>query len=360
MSQSTTTRSLAIRFSRSLTLTAVLALTLAACDDDPTAPALPTGGQITVDASQGPAYVSLGDPPQTVTPADPSTSTAWDLAFTATAVTLNGGQAGPGGVRGFCLCANANVTNAEVQAFTPANQLAAYDAVTVSGIPADNQFRADTLSPAVSGWFTGTPGSALTPVAGRSFILRTSGAAVRYAKFRVTAIQNSTATSAGQVTIEYAVQPASGQAFNAPTSVVLDGRTGPVAIDFETGTTGAAPTGWDIKLDGFAIRANSGVSASAGGSTAALPVTQTPFPDITYAFASSAPAVAFRSDTYAGVFAAQPWYRYNITGTDNQIWPVFNVYLIRKGSSVWKVQITGYYNATAQPRFISFRYQQLR
>jgi hypothetical protein len=329
-----------------------------ACDDDPVSPDLVESGQITVDASQGTAYLALGDPPQVVTPADPATSTAWDIAFTATSITLNGGQAGPGTVRGFCLCANANATDDQVEDFTPTNQLAAFESVTAASIPADNQFRADSLSPAVSGWFTGTPGGVLTAVTTRSFALRTGGASVTYAKFRVTAIQNSTATSAGQVTIEYAVQPAAGEPFNAPTTVTLDGRSGPVAIDFQTGTTGAAPAGWDVKLDGFALRVNSGVSAPTGVVTA-LPVTDTAFPDITAAYVATAPAQAYRTDTYAGIFAASPWYRYNITGTDNQIWPVFNVYLIKKGTAVWKVQLTSYYNQTAQPRFITLRYEQL-
>ena len=47
-----------------------------------------------------------------VSAASPATSTDWDLAFFATSVMLNGGEAGPAGVVGHCLCRNANATDA--------------------------------------------------------------------------------------------------------------------------------------------------------------------------------------------------------------------------------------------------------
>ncbi|HZI28286.1 MAG TPA: hypothetical protein VFD64_09005, partial [Gemmatimonadaceae bacterium] len=134
---------------------------VAACSDSTTEPpAPPVTSELTVDASATPAYVKLGDPATVITVADPSTSSEWDLAFFATGVTVNGGAAGPGGVTAACLCANANATVAELQAMTPANQLAAFEAVTSATIPASTSFVADVLNPAISGWFAGTGASA--------------------------------------------------------------------------------------------------------------------------------------------------------------------------------------------------------
>jgi hypothetical protein len=55
----------------------------------------------------------------------------------------------------------------------------------------------------------------------------------------------------------------------------------------------------------------------------------------------------------------KPWYRYNITGTDNQIWPTYDVYLVRRGSDVYKVQLVGYYDAGGRSRQITVRYAPL-
>jgi hypothetical protein len=145
---------------------------VAACSDSTTEPpAPPVTSELTVDASATPAYVKLGDPATVVTVADPSTSTEWDLAFFATGVTVNGGAAGPGGVTAACLCANANATAGELQTMTPANQLSAFEAVTSVTIPASTSFVADVLSPAISGWFTGT-GASATAVPTKSWIVR--------------------------------------------------------------------------------------------------------------------------------------------------------------------------------------------
>jgi hypothetical protein len=84
------------------------------------------------------------------------------------------------------------------------------------------------------------------------------------------------------------------------------------------------------------------------------------FEQIDAAYAATAPPQAYRRDAFSGVFAQQPWYRYNITGTDNQIWPTFNVYLIKRGNEVYKVQLIGYYGPAGEPRILTMRYARLR
>jgi hypothetical protein len=334
------------------------AFALAACSDDdsPTEPNPPAETRTaTVDASQGFGYFALGDPGQLVTVTDPTASDAWDMGFFATAVTLNGGAAGPGSVSGYCVCQNANAATPELQAMTPENQLAAFDAVTEAQIPAESSFESDELVPVISGWYTGAPpNAAVTP--SLSWLLRESTSGL-VGKFRVTSVANATATSAGDVTFEYALQPAAGGAFGAVQTRTVTVGNGTVYFDLTAGAVSDASS-WDVAFTGYTIQVNGGVSGS-GGMTA-LPDDETPFDEIDATYASSPPPQAFRTDEFGGVFAASPWYRYNITGTDNQIWPTFNVYLIRKGDDVFKVQLTGYYGTNGAPRQIGVRYQQLR
>jgi HmuY protein len=135
-------------------------------------------------------------------------------------------------------------------------------------------------------------------------------------------------------------------------------RNGPVYFDLTSGAVSSAAAGWDLRFSGWEIRSNGGVSGN--GSVSAVPDNATAFAQIDAAYALTAPPVAYRSDEYSGVFAAKPWYRYNITGTDNQIWPTFDVYLVARGSEVYKVQLTGYYGVTGTSRQVTLRYARLR
>ena len=340
------------RFVRRFSFIAVAA-TAAACSDSTTEPLPPpVTSEVTVDASVAPAYVKLGEPSTTVSVTDPSSSSEWDLAFFATGVTVNGGAAGPGGVTAYCLCANANASVSELQAMTPANQLAAFDAVTSANIPASSAFIADELNPAISGWFTGTGASAVA-VPTKSWIIRkTVNGSVILGKFRVTAITGATATNAGTVTVESAIQPSTGAAFSTTTTRTIVFGATPVYLNLATGPV-AAGGDWDLSFSGYEIRLNGGVSGT-GGVSAVIDET-TAFSQITSQYAAFAPAVAYRSDSFGGVFVTSPWYRYNITGTDNQIWPNFNFYLIKDGDAVYKVQIISYYGPTGTSRQITLR-----
>ncbi len=331
--------------------TAGFAALLAACSDSTTEPPPPpVTAELTVDASAAPAYVKLGDPSTSVAVTAPSTSSEWDLAFFATSVTVNGGAAGPGGVTAYCLCANGDATVAELQAMTPVNQLATFEGVTTGDVPAASSFVSDALNPAINGWVTGTAGAA-TAVSTRTWIVRRTAGGVVLAKIRVTAVSGATAASAGNVTVEYAIQPSSGAAFGPVTTRTLD-LSSPVYLDLGTGPV-SATSAWDLRLSGYEIRVNGGVSGSGG--VGAVVDESMPFSQLTAQYASFAPAVAYRSDSYGGVFVSSPWYRYNITGTDNQIWPNFNVYLVKKGDSVYKVQIISYYGPSGTARQITVR-----
>jgi hypothetical protein len=176
-------------------------------------------------------------------------------------------------------------------------------------------------------------------------------------KVRVTAVTAPTATGFGSVTFDYAVQPTPGAAFNAVQSTTLQAGG---QFEFASGTAGTA-TSWDIKLSGLDLILNSGVSGT--GSTVGISLAGNPglnFNTLTSATAGTIQPTTFRRDGLVSVFGSQPWYKYNITGTDLQIWPVFNVYLVKRGTQVWKVQLTGYYSLTGDPRNITVRSARLQ
>jgi hypothetical protein len=312
------------------------------------APPPPVEGALTVDASRGWAFVSFGDG-AVVTPTPSSgESAAWDIAFSATSVMLNGGAAGPGGATGACICQNTGATGAEILAMTADSERPDYDAVTA--VPAGAAFVSEALTPVITGWFTGV-GAAATADPSKTFLVRLADS-TSFAKLRVVAIEGATSISAGRVTFEYAVQPAADAAFEATRSVVLDLTTGAKAIDLNTGTIAATVTGWDLRAEGFVIRVNGG--ASGPGKAAATPGSGG-FESITTA---SIQANAYKTDTYAGIFASKPWYRYNLAG-DNRISPTFDVYLVRRGTTTYALQLVNYYSVAGAPRHITFRYKQI-
>jgi hypothetical protein len=269
---------------------------------------------------------------------------------------LNGGAAGPGGVQGYCLCQNAASSSTQLLAMTPASELADFEAVTATSIPAsDSAWASDALSPAISGWYAYNPVTHQV-VADPAKVWKVRLAEATnpgYAKFHVTGIQGATQASAGRVTIEYAVQAAAGAAMGPSHGAVLDGSSGGrVYFDFARGTVSDA-SDWDIALDGYAIRINGGVSGS--GRAAAVLASES-FTAMTSA--SDAPAQIYRADAYGGVFDKYRWYRYNLTGT-NDITPTYDVYLIRRGTNVYKVQLISYYNTAGESRRITFRYAKI-
>ena len=335
---------------RRLALAALGPALLACGRDEVTAPSEPVAGAVTVDASAGWAYLSLASG-ATVAVADPAASTAWDVAFNATNVMLNGGAAGPGGVSGACVCQNAAATDAEVLAMTPASELPDFAAVSAGAIAAAGPFATEALVPAIAGWHAGA-GAAATANADAAWLVRLHDE-TSFAALRVVSLQGATAATPGRVTLEYALQPTAAAPLGAARTLVVDvPASGGVKVSLADGATTASATAWDLRFDGWTLRTNGGVSGP--GRTAAA-VAPTPFAQITSA--ATEPR-AYRTDGYAGVFAQHPWYRYNLQG-DHRVSPTFQVYLLRRGDAVYKVQVTGYYGPAGEVRQIGVRYEQL-
>jgi hypothetical protein len=331
-------------------------LLLAACDGSPTA----TGDEnpevltVTLDGSAGWAYADLDAASPAVTVTNPGQNTAWDIAVNATSVMLNGGQAGPGGVLGWCLCQNSAATDAQVQAFTAEASLAAFTAATAALAPTDaSQWRPDSLASAITGWWSYNSATrVVAAVPAKVWYVRTAEG-TGYAKLRVAALADAQRAHAGKVTLEYAVQTSAGAPLGPVKQATVDVSGGRVYFDLLTGAVSTAAD-WDLALEGYDIRVNGG--ASGGGQAGAVAATE-PFEAITNA--ASPPATVFRGDSYGGVFKAHPWYRYNVTGSDHQVWPTFDVYLLRRGDTMYKVQLTSYYGPAGETRRITLRYARI-
>jgi hypothetical protein len=155
-------------------------------------------------------------------------------------------------------------------------------------------------------------------------------------------------------------------------TIVVDASINTAYVSLgETATLVAPPdpatsTAWDLSFFSttIALNATAGVTAYCFCANEALTGEQV------MAATATSQLSAFEARTSADVpattafttdvFTAHKWYRYNITGTDNQIWPVFNTYLVKRGTAVYKVQVTSYYNAAAAPRHLTIRYARIQ
>lgn len=337
--------------SKRILAVAAVALSFAACaSDSVVSPGDPIDeGSLTVDASATWQFVSLAEG-ATVNPTpSAAASTAWDIAFLGTNVTLNGGDAGPGGVSAACLCQNASATNEQILAMTPANQFQAFD--TVSAVPAGLVFSSDVLTPAIKDWFSGS-GASATADTTKVWLLRLADS-TSFAAIRVKGISGAAATHAGDVTFEYRLQPTAGSELGPIETITVNAGTPAHAkIDFNAQSTTDDEANWDIRVDGFTIRVNGGISGIGKGGAATETIA---LADLTTA--ETFPS-AYVIDTYSGVFGAQRYYRYNLLG-DHGISPTYDVYFIRRGADTYKLQVIGYYGPTGTSRQITIRWAKL-
>lgn len=356
---------------------ALLALAAACGDDDFVAPdggATAAARVDTVDTRlPGSAsatrwmYVSLATPstPLALTDEQARASAAWDVAFSGFSTKVNGGSAGPGGITVHCLCQNSSLANATtlIPGLTAAGELADFDAVTAARIPADSAFRADTL-PAIGDWFQAAAGGARTVQPFTYIVHRPSGAG--FAKVQVTAVQNASGATPGRVTFQYATMPTSRGVFSATQTATVDvPASGRVAFSFGTNapTTGGD---WDLAFQGWRISTNSGSSTPAGttagwGAYNATTTLSAPaFDAVTQSFVS--PTInAFRADGH-GLFGVRPTWLY---APGRVAVPTYDVYLLKRGTQVHKLQVIGYSRQTASdpqpvPGYVIFRSARLR
>ena len=340
-------------------------LVLAACENDTGAPP-PQAGELAIDASSNSAftYFSFADN-GVVTIADPSTSSGWDLAFRRYSIRLNGGVAGPKGVTAYNLQNNVDATDQEILAFTAASQLPAFDAVAAADIPSAG-FGSEVLAPDQTSWFRPTATGLLANPGAVWKLRRASGAgAGAYAVIRVENIVNADPPSQGDgmrgITIGYRVQTTPGTLGTAQSVVVDLGTATDAGINLATGAI-VAPTAGDCSWDLKVTRAYTlEINADCLAGTFPFDASES-FDGVTRA--DNAPEyAAFLSlvsgpipnsiDSKSGVFL------YNLAG-DNRLSPTFNTFLIKVGTSVYKLQVVTYYSTTGASGFPTIRYERIQ
>lgn len=132
----------------------------------------------------------------------------------------------------------------------------------------------------------------------------------------------------------------------------------------------AASAAWDLGFQTTKVMLNGGATGPAGmvaycvcqnaAASNEQIKTMTPESELTDFETVTKAQIPAAGDAWsAGVLDQKRWYRYNITGSDHQVWPTYDVYMVKRGNEVYKVQLTGYYGADGKPRQITFRYARL-
>ena len=350
-----------MRFDLRSTFSLAAALALAACSssDIPTTPDVEFE-TITVDASTHTSFVALGAPASIIAVGDPSTSTAWDLELTAAPdVSVNGGASGSGGVKAFCTCANSGLSLSQVEGLTAAAGASAFASVTASSIPPDASFVADTASQAITGWYDYNAATHAISTNGKVWGVRLASTSGAYAKFTVLSIPTPGQSNAGPVTIKWAVQGTASGAMGADKQLLVDLSSGArVYVNLTAGTTSSTSSSpWDVALQGYTVYVN---GAAGGGAVAAVPSSfYTSYAGITSlpVGAQGIPSSAFTIDGAGGAFLAAAPYRYD--PVLHQVFPTYDVYLVKRGTAVYKVQVTSYYSVSGTYGVLTLRYAKL-
>jgi hypothetical protein len=353
----------------------------------------------TIDATAGGLGAPAGDPNNKYTyvnlgtgavvvlsDADAATSSDWNIAFKRSSVKLNGGLSGPKGVVGYYTGNNAEAYDPNkipllnwFQAATADTELPDFEAVAAAQIPADTEFKADKLVPAIKGdgtndgwWFYhGAPTFAVTAVATNWWVIKSS-AGNSYAKLHVADLVRDSTASVRRFTLEWYYQGSADTEFGATlqtrvVEVPLAG--GGKYVDFDAPVDDADPANvpdWDFKIeyDGVAreyrITLNGGVSGA--GNAAAFGPTSTPD---TYTSGTDSTLVThYTGDSAGGVFVDSSWYAYGQSfspAVDHKLWPNYRIYLVKSGTDVYKLQILSYYHpqTTTESGWYTIRFEKV-
>jgi hypothetical protein len=335
------------------------------------------------------AYFSLStNQVVNLTDAQAATSSDWDIAFKRANVKLNGGVSGPKGVGGYFTGNNAEAYDGNgdpvlgwFQGATADSELPDLAGVTAAQIPASTAFVTDAIELAVlsdgssdSWWSEDQTSGAVSANPGNWWVVKSAGGD-SYIKVHVTEISEDTANGVSRITLGWAYQASGEAAFADNTAgdaaafvVEVPLAGGSRYVDFDAQITDADPValgGWDMKIqydvatDAYSMALNGG--ANGRGSAQAFGPVDDPDAYTTGLRGTAAGQVPiYFSDAAGGIFVESSWYGYNLTGSDNRLWPNYRVYLINAGSDVYKLQILSYYHPQATTSaWYSIRYQKV-
>lgn len=336
------------------------AVLVAACESesDPTGPGggqLPTLNQVLIagplNASSNDTLLHFSLATGTIVPSTGD----WDIALRRFEVRINGGVSGAKGVLGYALDNNVDATDEEVIAFTAENTLAEFDAVREAQIPVDGEFQSDRLFADEFGYLT----LGGIPTANATAYWKVRTASGGHVLARVSAIVLSPpAFALTSITIETRAQ--NGGTLGAVETHTIAVAGAPVSIDLASGTA-VQPNGcnWDFALDPTSLEmtvntgCNVGTYPGPGSPTFANATAANDAPEYG-AFLSGLTGPIPNSFTDP---AAPFWY--NLQG-DNRLHPSFNIYLLKVGAEVYKVQLIGYYSEAGASAWPTIRYARIR
>jgi hypothetical protein len=130
----------------------------------------------------------------------------------------------------------------------------------------------------------------------------------------------------------------------------------------------SASTAWDLAISTTVILANGGVDGPGGvtvhcicqnvGATGTQIAAMTPQSELAAFTAVTAAQIPPDGNAWSPTaIVDNPWYWYDID--IHFIYPTFNVYLLKRGSAVYKLQFVNYYGPAGQSRQVQFRYERL-
>lgn len=281
----------------------------------------------------------------------------WDILLRRYEIRVNSAAtagAASKNVTAYALNNNKTKTDAEVLAFTVDNTLAAFDAVRATSIPAESEFKADRLEENKYGYLLLNG----APVVNSAAFWKVKTANGGYAAFRATAIAYGQTGLLTSLTLETRVQNGSTLGAVQTFVVPFTGATRNISLVTNAAVT---PSGcnWDISVDprAFEMTVNTacGVGTSPGGSSP------------TFANATSASDAPQYSPYIAELYGPIPNsisdlgapFRYNLQGT-NRLHPTFNIYLIKSGTKVYKLQVINYYNESGAGGYPTLRVARIQ
>ncbi|MEP6834210.1 MAG: HmuY family protein [Gemmatimonas sp.] len=276
----------------------------------------------------------------------------WDILIRRYEVRVNSAAtagASTKGVTAYSMNNNKSKTDAEVLAFSVDNTLAAFDAVRAAAIPLDTAFKTDRLEENQYGYLT-LAGAPVVNVANYWKVKMANGA---YSVFHATAIAYNAQGALTSLTLETRLQ--NGVALGAVQTLTIP-FTG-VAKNISLATNAVVATTdctWDISVNPntFEMITNSAcaVGTSPGGSSPTF---------ATATAANDAPQYLLFLTQLDGPIpnsftdAGAP-FRYNLLNT-NRLHPTFNIYLVKVGTKVYKLQVINYYNESGTSGYPTIR-----
>lgn len=331
-----------------------------------------TKATVSVDASDRNNYVyyKLDDlMASKLTVSNQATDTEWDIAFKRTGVILNSGASGSGSIEAAMAEAQSQFytsgTTANSSVFMNATAAqegkTAFDKVTASTDLSALTFSQDTNSNAIDStkWWSYNPTThVVSAISSNGWVVRSSDGN-SHAKFFVKSF-TTTGRNLDVLTINMAVQP-NGGTFGAASDRTISTGGAVTCYDFDTDANVDCNTSsaWDLRVDptgSYKIWLNSAVYGKGQGAIAfgALDVTTS-----NYTSPNTATVGHWVTDTTKGVFTDNSWYAYNLGG-NHKIWPNFRVYVIKDGSSYYKLQLQSYYNTSSVSGHLTVSVEKLK